>query len=128
MHAVRTVVSLAAFGLFLFAIALGPQHEAPLWASGDSIEGARESDLRQDLFQLRSLISQYTLDNQESPKSLDDLVKAGYLKQIPVDPITGKPDWAVDVIMDPVRHEPGISALHSSSLKISSNGTVYRTW
>src|SRR5690349_21459612 len=53
-----------------------------------SIIHARESVLKQDLFQLRSLISQYTLDKQKAPQSLDDLITAGYLKQIPIDPMT----------------------------------------
>src|ERR1700745_620778 len=70
-----------------------------------SLLRARESVLRQDLFQLRSLISQYTLDKQKAPQSLDDLVQAGYIKQIPNDPTTGKPDWTVDqeenTVLDP---------------------------
>src|SRR5690242_12355216 len=70
-----------------------------------SIIHARESVLKQDLFQLRSLISQYTLDKQKAPQSLDDLVAAGYLKQIPKDPFTDAADWTTvqedDTIMDP---------------------------
>src|ERR1700686_3372445 len=61
-----------------------------------SILRAKESVLKQDLFQLRSLISQYTLDKQKAPQSLDDLVSAGYLKQLPADPITTKADWEAD--------------------------------
>jgi general secretion pathway protein G len=122
------MMSLAAFGLFALAMTLGPQHDAPVWASRDSVLGARESVLRQDLFMLRSLISQYTLDKQKAPESLQELVKVGYLKQIPIDPMTSKADWDVDVIMDPVCHEPGISSVRSSSQKVSSGGTVYNSW
>src|SRR5713101_106608 len=50
-----------------------------------SIVRARESVLRQNLFTLRSLISQYTLDKQKAPQGLDDLIQGGYLKQIPND-------------------------------------------
>jgi len=53
-----------------------------------SIVQARESVLRSNLATLRSVISQYTLDKQKAPQSLDDLVTAGYLRQIPVDPMT----------------------------------------
>src|SRR5215471_9082204 len=49
---------------------------------------ARESVLRQDLYTLRNVIDQYTLDKQKAPQSLDDLVQAGYLKAIPKDPMT----------------------------------------
>src|SRR5579862_7711672 len=62
-----------------------------------SVVRSREAVLRQDLFELRSLISQYTLDKQKAPQSLDDLVTAGYIKQIPIDPMTGSNStWTVD--------------------------------
>ena len=51
---------------------------------------SHEAVLRDDLFTMRSLIDRYTLDNQRPPESLDDLVRAGYLKGgLPVDPFTG---------------------------------------
>src|SRR5438309_10635792 len=61
-----------------------------------SILRAKESVLRQDLFTLRSVISQFTLDKQRAPQSLEDLVQAGYLKQLPKDPSTGQPNWQVE--------------------------------
>ena len=48
-----------------------------------SIVRSRESVLRNDLFEMRKLISQYTLDKQKAPQSLDDLVQAGYIKTDP---------------------------------------------
>jgi general secretion pathway protein G len=97
-----------------------------------SLLRAKESVLRQDLFQLRSLISQYTLDKQKAPQSLDDLVQAGYIKQIPNDPTTGKPDWTVDqeenTIMDPSQTDTGIDDVHSSSTGTGTDGTAYNTW
>ena len=53
-----------------------------------SILRARETVLRDDLYTLRSVIDQYTLDKQKAPQSLQDLVDAGYLKQLPMDPFT----------------------------------------
>jgi general secretion pathway protein G len=97
-----------------------------------SLLRARESVLRQDLFQLRSLISQYTLDKQKAPQSLDDLVQAGYIKQIPNDPTTGKPDWTVDqeenTVLDPSQTDTGINDVHSSSTGMGTDGTAYNTW
>jgi len=97
-----------------------------------SLVRARESVLRQNLFTLRSLISQYTLDKQKAPQSLDDLVQAGYLKVIPSDPMTTKPDWTVDqedtTVMSPEQQETGIDDVHSSSGAISTDGTAYNTW
>lgn len=97
-----------------------------------SIIHAREAVLKQDLFQLRSLISQYTLDKQKAPESLDDLVSAGYLKLIPKDPFTGSADWTTeqeeDTILDPSQTESGIDDVHSASAQTSSDGTAYNTW
>jgi general secretion pathway protein G len=97
-----------------------------------SLLQAKESVLRQDLFQLRSLISQYTLDKQKAPQSLDDLVQAGYIKLIPNDPITGKPDWTPhseeDTLLDPSQTETGIDDVHSSATQVGSDGTTYDTW
>jgi len=99
----------------------------------NSIRRARESVLRQDLFTLRSLISQYTLDKQKAPQALEDLIQAGYVKQIPVDPMSNQADWAVDqeqdTIMSPDEQDQGgIDDVHSSSAQIGTNGTVYNTW
>jgi len=97
-----------------------------------SIMRAKESVLKQDLFQLRSLISQYTLDKQKAPQALDDLITAGYLKQIPIDPMTNARDtWTVDqedTLLSVDQQEPGISDVHSGSNTISSDGTAYSTW
>jgi len=97
-----------------------------------SVVHARESVLRQNLFTLRSVISQYTLDKQKAPQSLDDVVQAGYIKQVPNDPMTTKPDWTVDqedsTLMSPDQQDSGIDDVHSSSSAISSDGTAYNTW
>ena len=97
-----------------------------------SILRAKESVLKQDLFQMRSLISQYTLDKQKAPTSLDDLVQAGYIKQIPTDPMTGSnSSWTVDQedsLMSVDQQDPGISDVHSGASQVSSDGTAYSTW
>lgn len=97
-----------------------------------SILRAKESVLKQDLFTLRQVIDQYTLDKQRAPQALEDLVAAGYLKQIPLDPFTSRNDtWAVvqeDVTQSPEQTEPGISDVHSGSNLVGSDGTTYSTW
>ena len=98
-----------------------------------SVKRARESVLRQDLFTMRSVISQYTLDKQKAPQSLDDLVQANYLKQIPTDPITNQTNWTVDqeeqTILSPDEQDQGgIIDVHSSSNDMGTTGTAYSTW
>ncbi len=96
-----------------------------------SIIQARESVLRSNLSTLRSVISQYTLDKQKAPQSLDDLVTAGYLRQIPVDPMTRQTNWEVvqeDVMLAVDQQDPGITDVHSASSASASDGTAYSTW
>ena len=97
-----------------------------------SILRARETVLRDDLYTLRSVIDQYTLDKQKAPQSLQDLVDSGYLKQLPMDPFTNTRDSWVPVtdesIMSPDQSQPGIIDVHSSSEQKSSEGTAYSTW
>ena len=96
-----------------------------------SIVQARESVLRSNLATLRSVISQYTLDKQKAPQSLDDLVTAGYLRKVPDDPMTRQPNWEVvqeDVLMAVDQQEPGINDVKSASTATASDGTAYNTW
>ncbi len=93
---------------------------------------AKESVLRDDLFQLRSLIDQYTLDKQRAPQSLDDLVSAGYLRSLPKDPMTDSTSsWHTDSdesLQSLDQQEPGIVDVHSGSDAVSSDGTPYSNW
>ncbi|HUC27949.1 MAG TPA: prepilin-type N-terminal cleavage/methylation domain-containing protein [Candidatus Acidoferrum sp.] len=96
-----------------------------------SIIQARESVLRSNLSTLRNVISQYTLDKQKAPQSLDDLVQGGYLRQVPVDPMTRLPNWEVvqeDVLLAVDQQDPGITDVHSASSGTASDGTAYSTW
>jgi general secretion pathway protein G len=97
-----------------------------------SILRAREAVLRQDLFAMRSVIDQYSIDKGKAPQSLDDLVQAGYLKEIPKDPFTNARDtWQVvqeDVLLSIDQNEPGISDVKSGSNTVGSDGTPYSSW
>ena len=96
-----------------------------------SLLKSREAVLRQDLFTLRSLISQYTLDKQKAPQALDDLIQGGYLKVIPKDPMTNEPNWEVvqeDILLTVDQQDPGISDVHSASSANATDGTAYSSW
>lgn len=97
-----------------------------------SILRAKEAVLRDDLFVLRSTIDQYTMDKARAPQSLEDLVSAGYIKQLPVDPFTGSRETWVpeqeDTLMSLDQTQPGISDVHSGSSQTSSDGTAYSSW
>ncbi|HEY7212929.1 MAG TPA: type II secretion system protein [Bryobacteraceae bacterium] len=97
-----------------------------------SIVRAKESVLRNNLFTLRTMIDEYTIDKQKAPESLQDLVSEGYLRQIPQDPMTGSDNtWKVIMEETPVggsTNPPGIFDVRSGSDKASLDGTPYSDW
>jgi type II secretory pathway pseudopilin PulG len=87
-----------------------------------SREYAREHVVQQDLLSIRAVIIQYTLDKQKRPHALDDLVVAGYIKDVPTDPTTSRKDtWIVECSQD--RASPGIVDIASAYGSTSHTGT-----
>ena len=86
--------------------------------------------LKDDLFRMRSLIDQYAADKGKLPQSLDDLVTAGYIREVPKDPITDNKEWKLDTGEDPYSTEggSGVINVHSSSSDVSTEGTPYSEW
>jgi general secretion pathway protein G len=97
-----------------------------------SLTRAHEAALHQDLFVMRNAIDQYTYDKEAPPNSLDDLVSAGYLREIPTDPITKVKYWNTetgDLVLSPEQTSVGISNVHSLSPDISPfESTAYSSW
>ena len=92
----------------------------------------KESVLRNNLFTLRTVIDEYTYDKQKAPQSLEDLVRDGYLRQVPEDPMTGNnQSWRIimeDAVTMVNQTEPGIFDVRSGSDKVSLEGTPYSEW
>jgi general secretion pathway protein G len=59
-----------------------------------SVQHARETVLKENLFQIRRAIDQYAADKGKPPQSLDDLISGEYLREKPIDPITEKAEWS----------------------------------
>jgi general secretion pathway protein G len=97
-----------------------------------AIKSAKESVLKEDLHVMRNAIDQYTMDKQKAPQSLQDLVEAGYLRQIPMDPMTRTSDgWVTeqsDAMHSLDQTEPGIDDVHSGAQDTGSDGQPYSTW
>ena len=97
-----------------------------------SIVRAKESVLMNNLFTLRSMIDEYTIDKQKAPESLQDLVSEGYLRQIPQDPITGSDQtWKIIMEDTPVggsTSPPGVFDVRSGSDQTGLNGKPYADW
>lgn len=99
-----------------------------------SLKKAREAVLKEDLFVLRKMIDQYYTDKGKYPASLQALVDDGYLRQIPIDPMTKKADTWVEVRENPSYEELvpnmefGIVDVHSGSQEKAIDGTSYDLW
>jgi len=96
------------------------------------VKRAKEAVLREDLHVMRTAIDSYTVDKEKAPQGLDDLVQAGYLKTVPIDPLTNRNDtWLTsesDALTDINQTEGGIDDVHSGSQAVASDGTTYNTW
>ena len=97
-----------------------------------SIVRAKESVLHNNIFALRSAIDEYSYDRQKAPQALQDLVSAGYLREVPKDPITQRNDSWKTIMEDAGQSvnpsEPGIFDVRSGSSLRSLDGTAYSEW
>jgi general secretion pathway protein G len=92
---------------------------------------AKETVLRDDLFQMRKLIDQYAADKGKLPQSLDEVVAAGYMREIPEDPITGEKNWTLETGDDPASLEGGTGIINVRSASTDAppdGGTPYNEW
>ncbi len=101
----------------------------------DSPKRAREATLRADLFTFRSVIDQYKGDKGNYPVDLAVLVKDGYMRKLPLDPMTKASDWVLTMEEEPaepddpsVQPTPGIIDVHSASKEKALDGTLYSEW
>lgn len=124
---IELIVVVAIIGI-LATIAVPAMRTAPI--------RARESALKEDLFTLRSCIDQFHADRGRYPTSLDELVSMGYLRTIPVDPITRSKDTWVPVMEEVTGEEDerqqeagqGIIDVHSGSDKEALDRSKYADW
>ncbi len=108
---------------------------------------ANEVVLKNNLRTMRDVLDQYYGDKGHYPATLDILVKEGYLRAIPIDPITKRSDtWVLvreeedpdhptpvpdntdNPDNDNPDNTPGIVDIHSGSTAISFAGTPYADW
>jgi general secretion pathway protein G len=108
--------------VILAAIAL-PQYQR-------TVLHAKETVLRDDLFQMRKSMDQYAADKGKLPQSLEDLVSGGYLREVPIDPITDNADWQPVMGDDPASVEggQGMTDVKSSATETGSDGKPYSEW
>jgi|SRR5271167_834920 len=96
-----------------------------------AVRNAREGVLRQDLQTIRIAIDHYTMDKQQAPQSLEDLVSAHYLREIPIDPVCNQVDWNPhfgDTVLTPDQTGTGLDDVFSGCDQVGSDGRSYTLW
>jgi len=93
---------------------------------------ARESVLKEDLYALRDCIDQYFADKGKYPESLNALVEDGYLRKVPVDPITNSAEsWEVvhaEASDEDTESAGGIIDVKSGAEGTALDGSRYGEW
>jgi general secretion pathway protein G len=98
--------------------------------NNQNAQQAKESILRENLTRIRENVDQYYGDNQKYPATLKELVKRGYFKTIPIDPITRRDDtWILVYEEQGMNSDPnaelGITDVHSGADGQCIDGTPY---
>lgn len=95
-----------------------------------SVQQARESVLKENLWQMRKAIDQYVADKGRLPRGISELVDAQYLREVPVDPVSDKTQWNEVVGEDPnsVDGGTGLKDVRSLSEDMDSEGRPYKEY
>lgn len=93
----------------------------------NSIERAKESTLRENLFVMRKAIDDYYADKGYYPEQLDVLVAERYLRFIPEDPLTENTQWQMQY-REQHEQPDGIADIHSLSNRQAKDGSYYNEW
>jgi general secretion pathway protein G len=98
---------------------------------GTIVRQAREAVLKYDLRTIREMIDHYTNDKQTAPQSLEDLSHAGYLREVPIDPMTRTKEWTPkydSVYPGTDQTNTGLVDVSSKSGGTALDGTKYSDW
>lgn len=116
-----------------------------------TIKRQREHDLRADLWEMRDAIDRYKdaadrnafqikVGSEGYPPDLDTLVKGvdvqgkklKFLRRIPIDPMTGKPEWGMRSMQDDPTSDSwdgdNVFDVYTKSQDTALDGTKYKDW
>lgn len=93
---------------------------------------AREAVLKEDIFQLNDCLNQYMADRGRYPDDIKSLQEQGYIREVPIDPMTGSSTtWIAELEShdpDNPDGEVGVYRVRSGSTEIGDNGIPYNDW
>jgi len=116
-----------------------------------TIKRQREHDLRADLWEMRDAIDRYKdaadrnafqikVGSEGYPPDLETLVngvdvqgkKLKFLRRIPIDPMTGKPEWGMHSMQDDPTSDSwdgdNVFDVYTKSQDTALDGTKYKDW
>ena len=96
------------------------------------VRTAKEAVLKENLFQMNHALEQHRADRGKYPASLDPLVQLGYLRGLPIDPMTQSKDTWQTELEPPDTENPdselGVYRVRSGSTDKGSNDIPYNEW
>jgi general secretion pathway protein G len=96
-----------------------------------AVQRAREAVLKHNLQTMREMIDHYMEDKQAAPQSVEDLYHAGYLREVPLDPMTRTKEWEQkydSVFLGQDQGGAGLVDVTSKSTGTALDGTKYSEW
>ena len=95
-----------------------------------TVQHAKETVLKENLWQMRKAIDQYASDKGKYPRSIDELVEGKYLREMPIDPIEDRAEWTPVMGEDPIDPDGGevLKDVKSTSDGVDSNNVRYEDY
>lgn len=124
MQSLRKGFTLVELLLILFLVSLLASLVMPV--ATRSIDQAKESTLKEDLFVLRKAIDSHYANTGHYPENLSLLVEKRYIRKIPIDPITGSANSWVGKSEEGIGG--GVIDVHSGAESKATDGSYYRDW
>lgn len=131
-YAGRSAAGFTLLELIVVLVLIGLLVGIALPAYRDATQRAKEAALRENLARMREAIDEYHTDKGQYPPALEDLVMAGYLRALPVDPITeSASSWEIEYAPWEMVEEgdiAGVFNVHSGADDNALDGTLYAEW
>lgn len=97
-----------------------------------TVQRGREAVLAENLYRMRDAIDQFHVDKGKYPADISELVSAGYLRSIPLDPMTNSAESWQLIPAEPDPSNPtadiGIYDIKSGSEAVGLDGRRYADW
>lgn len=95
-----------------------------------SVQYAKETVLKENLWQMRKAIDQYASDKGKYPPSIESLIEGKYLREMPIDPILEAAEWESVMGEDPLNPDSGdgLKDVKSKADGQDSEGKAYKDY